>query len=216
MKIKAIVFDLDGTLVDTEKYNFYAWQKFLQMHGHDIDLETYAKKFVGQSKDYIAKECAQLTGINFGAIIAEKDIYFEEFLAKEPITEIPGAKALLEKLTQRNFLLACATSGDRAETTLKLNTLDFAKYFKSIITGDDVQNPKPDPEVYLNSIKNLGVKAGEAIAVEDTLTGFQSAAAAGLRTFIVKTDMNKFISFPTEDIIDGLPAFLTLLETLGL
>jgi beta-phosphoglucomutase len=212
MSLKAVIFDLDGTLIDSEIYNFKAWQKLLNNYNQQIDLPEYARNFAGQSKEYIAKKVEEVINKTDLEIIKEKDSYYYEFLEEIPIKEMPFAKSILENLSKKNIILACATGGGRNEALSKLDYLDFTKYFDSIVTKSDVKNTKPDPETYLKSLSNLNLQTSDVIAVEDTVTGYDSGVAAGIRTFIVKNEMNKYMDFATEDVVENLKGLWNLIQ----
>lgn len=76
MKLKAVIFDMDGNLIDSETNNYIAWKEFLGEYKFEIDLDFYSKNFVGQSKEYIAKKCAEIVGLNYIDIIKAKDLIY--------------------------------------------------------------------------------------------------------------------------------------------
>lgn len=204
MRVKAVIFDLDGTLLDSEVYNLKAWQEVWIRSGREISDKEYIKACVGQSKEYIAQKLSEEFGLPVSTIIELKDQIYSRLLAQIPLTPMPYALEILEKLSRQGLVLALATGGDRVETEHKLEAANIKHLFKSIVTSSDVEHTKPHPQTYLKALYDLSFETQEALAVEDTPTGYLSANSAGIRTLVVRNYMNTYTKFPTDDIFEGL------------
>lgn len=183
---RAVIFDLDGTLTDTEKYFQRAWAEAGARSGFALDrektlaLRSLGMPFVdGQLKEWFGESCrpAEIKAIAhsiFNSIAAEHGVYLK-----------PGAKELLAWLKAKGVVIALATAGttDRAEKQLR--ETGVIGYFDKIISANMVARGKPAPDTYLHACNVLGVRPEEAIAVEDSPNGVKSAYAAGCRVIMV-------------------------------
>lgn len=184
--IRAFIFDLDGTLTDTEKYFQRAWAEAGERSGFELDrektlaLRSLGTPFVdGQLKEWFGEACRPseiraLTHSIFNTIAAEQGIELK-----------PGAKELLAWLKARGVVIALATAGttDRAEKQLK--ETGVRGYFDEVISANMVARGKPAPDTYLHACAVLGVRPEEAVAVEDSPNGVKSAHTAGCRVIMV-------------------------------
>ncbi|WP_053375899.1 HAD family hydrolase [Paenibacillus sp. FJAT-27812] len=200
--IKALVFDFDGLIIDTETPSYHAFRQVYQQYGVELPVALYAK-CVGTSLDhfnpytYIAECVADTVDLQqfkekFKAIYAE--------LLKEA-TIRPGVIAYLEEAKRLNLKVGLASSSHLNWIEPYLIKHHLADYFDSFSTADEVANVKPDPELYLLSLQKLGVAAGEAISFEDSLNGFRAAKAAGLNTVIVPNELTKDFEFADYDLL---------------
>ena len=186
--IKAIIFDLDGVIADTDRTRFGMLKSILRKRGIYLDDMFYSRS-VGKDTKAFLKEC-------FGRTVSDKDIdniseeKTRELLAspEKYITALPHAVECINELYRLGYRLAVSSSSSRREMQLILDTLRVAKYFSVIAGSESAKNPKPDPQIYLECIRQLGLPREQCIAVEDSRNGIMAAKAAGIACIAVSTD----------------------------
>ena len=204
--IKAIIFDFDGTIIDTETAWYLAFKGAYDSHGVDFPLERYAE-CLGTSLQsfnpytYIRTHYKIPVDLNeFRKSIENKHT---EMMEKEAIR--PGILPLLQSAKEANLKIGLASSSSREWIDKYIQLLDIGEYFECYCTSDTVQNVKPDPELYLQALEKLNVKANEAIAIEDSPNGARAAVAAGIPTVVIKNTISEQLPFSTgHHTIDSL------------
>lgn len=205
MQIRALIFDFDGTILDTETPEFEAWQAIYARYGVELPLEIWTDS-IGRGHDtvtfdpYTHLEALLGRAIDHAAVRQAKRARFTQQLETEPVR--PGVLAYLKEAQKRGLLLGVASSSDRAWVAGHLERYDLLSFFNVIRCSDDVTRTKPDPELYLTACTALGVAPSEAIAIEDSVNGLKAAQAAGL--FAVATPNQITAYLPLADYADLL------------
>jgi HAD superfamily hydrolase (TIGR01509 family) len=187
MPFRAVVFDFDGVLVDSEPLHFHALRESLLPEGVDIDEEAYRARYLAYSDRTAIRLALETTGRPPGldrvdAVARRKA---ERFGRLAPTVALfPGARELVRSLADR-VPLAIASGALHAEIETILAGVGLRDAFAAIVGADDVTRGKPDPEPYLAALARLeprapGLVAGECLAIEDTMAGIASARAAGM------------------------------------
>ena len=188
--LKAIIFDCDGVIAESEISRFRHLKKLAEEKGHfGLDEKNHLKFLIGQTSKGLMQKV-------FGENINEQLI--DEIVIKRRqdwedspekfITEIKGIRAVCEKLGKK-YTLAVASTATRKTVAATLKHLNLSKYFKHVMTGGDVKNVKPDPEVYLETLKRLGLKSSECLVVEDSETGIAAANKAGIKVVALRNKL---------------------------
>ncbi len=186
MDIKAVIFDLDGTLIDTEKIYRQVWPKAVRELGVDMKDEHYlAMRSLG--RPFAPLKMKEWFGEDFDYDEARRirKGYFEEYLAEYGIQRKPGAIELLEYLKSKGITTAIATATDIERAGQYMQMTGLEGYFDKVISATMVKEGKPSPYVYLYACEQLGLKPEECIAVEDAPNGIRSAYSAGCRVIMV-------------------------------
>jgi len=178
--IKAVIFDMDGVVSDTELDRFKLLRELLKEKGCELSEEEYFKSIMGR------KSSGQLLKI-FGAKLSEDEVdeiinKRREACRKNPekhIKPVPGILPLCKELTGK-YELAIVSSAVRNSMELTIRHLDLEDYFKIVVSADDVEELKPNPEPYLKAANKLELESEECVAIEDTKTGIASAKSAGM------------------------------------
>jgi beta-phosphoglucomutase len=210
--IRAFVFDLDGTLVETEKLKALSYARAAAELRPDLDeheVEDAFVDFVGLSRQEVAvgllrrfglEDAAEARMEEFGAekpwqayVRVRLRIYEELLSDPDRVMSVryPHNLALLSDVRGQGYLTALATQSHREEAMRVLEILDITNEFDVIATREDVEHGKPDPEMYLLVARELGVEPGECLAIEDSPVGIQAAQAAGARAIAVTTDLTR-------------------------
>lgn len=213
----AIVFDLDGVLVDTEPLKLRAHRAAVQARGGELGPDLYRRQ-MGGPHDEVIRAFLRASGLE--ATVAALEAYestfrdaYRELLATE-LTPTEGAEALLAACRAEGRRMALVTSSDRWMVEVVLPRLGGAEIFEAVITADDVEREKPAPDAYVAAREALGARrpdsrgapGGEAaVAVEDTPAGVASARAAGLPVIVVRHRFNRDQAFERADaVVDSL------------
>ncbi|MFZ4261043.1 HAD family hydrolase [Sphingobacterium sp. HJSM2_6] len=181
-KRKAILFDLDGTLIDSEYFYFTNWSKILEEdYGLKIDFKDWITDFAGHTLHHNVLTLRE----QYNLTVDEEDIFFatRASYAKanmENIRLMPFAKEILDRVKKEDLIIGLVTSSYKTTVDAVLGKHNLLGYFSFFITRELVEIPKPNPEPYLLAVEKLGLAKSEIVVIEDTSTGCTSAKAAGL------------------------------------
>jgi HAD superfamily hydrolase (TIGR01509 family) len=180
--IKALIFDFDGLILDTESADYQSWSELYQEFGFQLPFEQFSQVIgtTGYSYDPLT-ELERLLGRPLPdrqQLSLRRQQRDHELVSGLPV--LPGVEDTLQAAQRLGLKLAVASSSDRAWVTGHLERLELSHYFEAVKTSSDVTRAKPDPELYLEALFALGVMATEAIAFEDSPNGIKAARAAGL------------------------------------
>lgn len=180
---KGFIFDLDGVIVDTAKYHYLAW-KNLADSLHIPFSELKNEQLKGVSRVESLKKILEWGGLSlsearFEEIMADKNEHYLSYISEMTETEIlPDVVKVLDFLNARGQKTALGSASKNARTILQKVGLE--SYFETIVDGNSVTKAKPDPEVFLNAAKGLGIDAAKCVVFEDALAGIQAANSAGM------------------------------------
>lgn len=214
--ILAVIFDLDGLLVDSEPVQFEAWERYLQTHGAELTSELLGRMHGTRLVDS-SRMVVEALGLDVTAdvVARERDALFLEMVPGR-IKAKPGALDLLEYLWSRGVPTALATSGHRRYVDLALESACIPRRFDAEVTGELVERGKPDPETFLTAARSLAVEPATCLVLEDSPNGVRAARAAGMVCVAVPEALAAADRFEEADLIVGsLSDVLTALENQG-
>jgi len=186
--IRAVVFDLDGVLVDAVEWHFQAFARALALFGYPITREEHQTAYNGLPTKLKLEIMSQRTHLprSLHPFLNElKQRYTREFLERE-LRPSNALKAMLSHLKRDGLKIAVATNSTRHSLDLILAGLEIAPLFDVAISHEEVASPKPDPAVYHETLRRLGVRADEVLVVEDSLAGIAAARQATSNVMVVK------------------------------
>jgi HAD superfamily hydrolase (TIGR01509 family) len=197
--IKALVFDFDGTILDTETQHYNAFQEMYKEHGTDLPLEVWGE-CIGTHSDfdpyeYLEKQIKKK--LNHDELRVKKtDRALALIREQKPL---PGIVDYLEAAKDLGLKIGLASSSSRKWVFEHIERIGLLHYFEVIKTADDVEKVKPDPALYVKAVEALGVKPEEAIAFEDSLNGSAAAKKAGLYCVAIPNPVTKHMQFTDVD-----------------
>jgi beta-phosphoglucomutase family hydrolase len=196
-KIKALIFDMDGTLIISQHFHADALAETFKQYGIEYTHEEDQKKFSGKRSKVICQAVFKEHGKNateeeITACANQKKKYYDEIIARAEIPQVPGIEALLQKASEKKLPMAVASGNkqDAAQTLLKKSKIG-EHYFQKIVTQEQVQNTKPAPDLFLLAAKELNQKPEDCIVFEDAINGVLAAKAANMFCIAVTTGESK-------------------------
>ena len=185
MEIKAVIFDMDGLMIDSERIVQLAWKIVGERLGYgDLGEDIYHTMGLSVVREkYFIKKYGEK--FPFQEFLTEYRKEYYEYVNKNGIDAKPGLYQLLETLKQLGIPMAVATSTSRESAMKNLEAKNITSYFAGFVCGDMVTESKPSPEIYLKACELIGVDPKNAIALEDSFNGIKAAYAAGMMPVMV-------------------------------
>jgi len=212
--IRAIIFDMDGLMIDSETLYWAAGRAVAGRYGKTVQDETLGR-MMGRKPIESMRVFATEVGLSAdpAALLAERDAMVFEQL-KQSVTPMPGLMDVLPALKAR-FRLAICTSAVRTFVDVVVENLHLGPYFDAIQTSDDVTNGKPDPEIYQKAMARLGVPADACVVLEDSTNGALAGKRAGAYTIAVPSKHTRdqdfrFVDYVAKDLRDAAAHVLAM------
>jgi HAD superfamily hydrolase (TIGR01509 family) len=201
--VRAVVFDCDGTLVDSERLSFQAWRELLGRHGYELadeDLDATRGRSYAHVHAYFAERARLPDADAFWPLHSGR--LYELFDSDLEVFE--DAVATARELKALGVPIAIATSSLRERLDATLRAARLERLFDATVAGDEVEHAKPAPDLFLAAAERLGVPPGECVAVEDSPSGVEAALAAGMRVVAVARDPSHRADLGCETVVDEL------------
>lgn len=213
--LKAVIFDFDGVVCDSETQHYRALNEVFKRYGVDVPKAVHWDKYLGytdlENIEAVNRDYAMgldATGVH--KLMAEKKQAFEELVRTENLV-IDGVEAFVRMLVQNGVRRAICSGALRSDILLMLNGSGFSDAFETIVSADDITKGKPDPEGYLLALERLNkagrgvVKASECVVIEDSHWGLEAAKAAGMHPVAVtNTYPRRELDAKAELVVDNL------------
>ncbi len=215
-EIRALLFDFDGLIVDTETPSFASWQEVFREHGRDLPLERWATIIGTTAAGFDPLDYLEELHGSIDRVAVKARRYEHELRLLEIEGLRPGILEYLEEAERLGLKKAIVSSSSRQWVDRHLARLERAEHFDEIVTADhDPERGKPRPTLYLEALELLGVSAGEAIAFEDSPNGVKAAKAAGIFTVAIPNSVTASLRLDEADLVLEELAELPLRELLG-
>jgi len=178
---RALLFDLDGTLAETDSLHLPTWVDTLRPYGIEMDEEFYRERISGRSTPKIVEDLLPYLSTEEGRMLADaKEASFRERAVE--LEPLPGLLAFMREAKSRGLSLALVTNAPAQNVEAILLALELDVFFDDVVLSEDVGPVKPDPAPYRAALERLGIAPEEAVAFEDSTSGLASSVAAGIPT----------------------------------
>lgn len=182
MNVRATLWDLDGTLVDSEEFHWQSWRFAMEAEGRSVTFEQFKGSFGQRNQTILSKWLGpDATPADIERVADAKEIEYRRLAAEHGLTALPGAAEWLVRLQAAGWKQAIASSAPRLNVDAMLRALHLEGYFDAIVSSEDVTVGKPDPQVFLVAASRLRVPTDRCIVVEDAAAGIEAARRAGMR-----------------------------------
>lgn len=200
----AVIFDMDGVLVDSYHAHFESWQKFYGELGVEYDEEKFAADFGRTSRDILRRTLGDdLSDEQVVAWDSRKEALYRDIL-REHFPAMDGAIELIRALKSDGFQLAVGSSGPPENVSLAIEQLAACAHFDATVTGTDVTRGKPDPQVFLIAADRLGVAPAHCAVVEDAVHGITAAKRAGMAAIGLTGTLQRAELTAADAVVDSL------------
>jgi len=186
---RAVLWDMDGTLIDSEEFHWISWRDTLANEGIAITHDQFLSSF-GQRNDSILPRWlgTAATPERIDRIANAKEQLYRQLLRRDGISPLPGVAHRVHRLHKEGWLQAIASAAPHANIDAILEALSVTHLFQAIVSAEDVHRGKPDPEVYLTAAARVGVPPERCIVVEDAVAGVEGARRAGMKSIGLSRD----------------------------
>jgi beta-phosphoglucomutase len=179
---RAALWDVDGTLLDSADYHYAAWREALEPYGIALTRERFAATFGQRNAEILINYFGQdAPAEQLAQIDTDKEVRYRELMRVGGVEPLPGVRRWLALLQANGWRQAVASSAPAENVRTILAALDIAHFFDAIVTAEDVERGKPDPQVFLTGAAKLDVPPARCIVVEDVPAGIEGAHRAGMR-----------------------------------
>ncbi|NYZ74352.1 HAD family phosphatase [Candidatus Micrarchaeota archaeon] len=206
--IKAVLFDFDGVVVQSERLHMDSFMELLAPFGVKVSEERWYREFAGTGSRSIIKRLAKEYGIreDIGRLVEKRKKLYEDRVRNGELRETRGVKPFLNALRKRGIKAAIVSGSHSSNVSLAISTLGLDGLFDLVVSGDDVDARKPDPGPFLHAAEKLGVKPSECLVIEDSYAGCEAARRARMRLVVVRSPASKGL-YGYDAIIDDFSEF---------
>lgn len=179
--IKAVIFDLDGLLLDSEIVAFKVYEELGRRFNFELTLPEFMQDFCGRPLRRNVAYCNERFQLPWGLEEAVKEVLrIEKQILDEGVDVMPGARELLEFLKENDYKTAVASSSARERSMGLLEKHDLVKYFDDFVFGPEVERGKPNPDIFLKAAEKVGIAPENCLVLEDSQAGIQAGYTAGM------------------------------------
>jgi HAD superfamily hydrolase (TIGR01509 family) len=184
-----VLWDLDGTIIDSAEYHWQAWRQTMADEGRPISRQEFLDSF-GQRNDLILRTwMGEAVSLETIARVGDaKEARYRQLARQGGLEPLPGAAAWVERLHCAGWRQAIASSAPVENVRVMLSVLHLDRFFEAVAAAEDVTAGKPDPQVFLVAARKLGVEPGRSVVVEDAAAGIEAARRAGMKSIGVRAD----------------------------
>ena len=192
MKIKGLIFDLDGTLTLTQQFHYQALHEVFKGYGIDYTQKEDQEKYSGKGSKYTCEQVLKAAGKNatpeeIEACATRKKEEYDKIISSNEIVPVKGAKKFLTAAGSAGLKMIVATGNKQEATKYLLNKAGLGEFFNEIISQSDVKNQKPSPDLFLAAVEKMGLQPDECIVFEDAVNGVVAAKAGNIKCVALTT-----------------------------
>ena len=181
---RAVIWDLDGVIIDSADEHRRAWQRLAREEGIPFTDADFWATFGKRNDDIIPQFWGNVTPEHLVDLASRKEVYFREYI-RDTAAPLPGAMELMRELHEAGYRQALASSTPVENIQLISSVLHLERYLSELVSGETVARGKPAPDIFLKAASDLGVLPSDALVIEDAVAGIQAARAAGMRCIAV-------------------------------
>ena len=216
--IRAVLFDHDGTLVDSEPLHFKLWSLVLAPYGVDLSESVFNTHHAGLPTLANAKDIVNRFGLDESpeALVKLKNQITQTYLSRDAYPLMPGVEQTIKTLHTMGLEMGVVTGANSYSVGSTLRNYPFTRHFSVVVSADDVKHSKPSPDCYLLAVKKLGLQPGHCLAIEDTAHGMQAALRAGLRCLAIPTQISRQHDFTgAEAVLENMGQALAYIQKIN-
>jgi HAD superfamily hydrolase (TIGR01509 family) len=204
---RAVLWDMDGVLVDSAEYHYAAWREALAAENYALTQDAFKRTF-GQRNDTVLADLFghPLSAGDVERIAGLKESLYRQLVRERGIEPLPGVEQWLQQLQGAGWRQAVASAAPRANVNAIVDAIGIGQYFGALTSSEDVTRGKPDPQVYLLSAGRLGVAPACAIVIEDAPAGLEGARRAGMKRIGVRSSHGQLEADIVVNSLDELEA----------
>jgi len=200
---KAVIFDMDGTLIESTNADFLAWQKVFLDYGKNLTFNDYSP-LLGKRSVAVVKDLLKITTEEDQAnALSNKSKYFFEIIEQQGLKTVPFATEFLQHLKTLHIPIALATSSRREKTRGVLQKVEMLSYFDVLVTAEDVIKGKPFPDVFLKAASLLEIPAEHCLVFEDAVSGITAAKNAGMKCVAISSNSDSQLLEKADMVIEN-------------
>ena len=200
---KAVIFDMDGTLIESTNADFLAWQNVFSDYDKVLTFQDYSP-MLGMRSFAVVKDLLNIIDEKQqGIALSKKSKYFREVIEESGLKLVPYANEFLNQIKNLCIPLALATSSRREKTKFVLEKVGLLSYFDAVLTGEDVINGKPFPEVFLKAASALKVPVENCLVFEDAVSGIKAAKSASMKCVAVSSNHSTHLLDEADLVIEN-------------
>jgi beta-phosphoglucomutase len=204
---RAVIWDLDGTLIDSSHLHWEAWQKVMAVENIALTYEQYVADFGKRNDEILRGRLGADAPDEFIARVSlAKEEFYRDLIRTKGLELLPGASYWLERFKAEGWLQALATSAPRGNIDAVFAALGIGGYFDAAISSEEVKAGKPEPDVFLVAAAKMGVAPRDCIVIEDAPAGIEAARRAGMRSIGVLTTHRELKADLVAPSLDQLPS----------
>lgn len=216
--IRAVLFDHDGTLVDSEPIHFKLWSQVLASYGVDLDESVFNTHHAGIPTLANAMDIVNRFGLDqrIEDLVELKNQITQTYLSREAYPLMPWVEQTIMSLHAMELTMAVVTGANSYSVGSTLRNYPFARHFSVVVSADDVKHSKPAPDCYLLAVEKLGLLPEHCLVIEDTAHGMQAALKAGLRCLAIPTQASRHHDFTgAEAVLDNMGQALAYIQKIN-
>lgn len=204
-ELSAVIFDMDGVLIDSAEDHFQSWRRLAADWGTDVTREQFKTTFGRQNRDIVPILLPQACKVRDVTELGEiKERYYRDLIG-EHLTLLPGAAELVSACNADGLTCAVGSSGHPENIAIALSALGVDDIIQAVVSGHDVTTGKPNPEVFLKAAERIGVAPSRCAVIEDAPAGIEAALAAGMVAIAVTTEHPAEKLAHAHLVVSGMP-----------